>query len=191
VFTALLDTCVLWPSTQRDFLLSLAAEGMYRPIWSARILAELEYAEAQKWVEGGHADEGRRRAEHLVFEMRRAFNDAEVVGWEGLEGSYGLPDRDDEHVVAASVVGGAGAIVTLNFRDFPPDRLPFGIDVLSPAQFALNTVALNPGAALRAVEKIAGRSGQSGPLWSDDDVLDILERRYRMEKAVDLLRQAR
>lgn len=46
--------------------------------------------------------------------MRIVFDDAEARGWEGLEGTYGLPDPDDEHVVAAAVVAGAGAIVTHN-----------------------------------------------------------------------------
>ena len=73
--------------------------------------------------------------------MRTAFDDAEVSGWEALEGTFGLPNPDDEHLVAAAVVGGAGAIVTHNAADLPADRLPAGIKVVAPAQFAADTVS--------------------------------------------------
>ena len=133
MFTALLDTCVLWPNLQRDFLLSLAAEHLYRPIWSAAILDELAWEESKKLQRRGATKiESDERTTHLITQMRRAFDDAEVVGWEGLVGTYGLPDPNDEHVVAAAVVGGAGAIVTLNFKDFPAKSLPKGIEVISP-----------------------------------------------------------
>ena len=112
MFAALLDTCVLWPSLQRDILLSFAAEGMYRPLWSSAVLDELAYEERVKLVrQGVPAQQAHRRSERLIAEMRRAFDDAEVEGWEGLEGVYNLPDPDDEHLVAAAVVGGAGVIV--------------------------------------------------------------------------------
>ncbi len=164
MFTALLDTCVLWPSLQRDFLLSLAVEGMYRPVWSAVILEELEYEETAKLVKRGcTVAEAERRASHLIEQMRAAFGDAEVDGWEGLEGTYGLPDPDDEHVLAATVVAGAGAIVTDNMKHFPQPELPTGIEAISPAEFAANTVAVDPIRARVAVASIATRSGRKGP----------------------------
>lgn len=192
MFTALLDTSILWPSTQRDFLLSLAAEGLYRPIWSAAILAELEWQESAKLRRlGVPVNDAIRRASYLVAEMRHAFDDAEVDGWEGLEGSYGLPDPDDEHVVAAAEVAGARAIVTLNRKDFPAERVPDGIEVLSPAVFAHNTVLLDPTAGLRAVEEISARSGTRGrPRRTIDDILDTLARRYDMDDTVGILRDA-
>jgi predicted nucleic acid-binding protein len=192
VFTALLDTCVLWPSLQRDFLLSLAAEGMYRPVWSAAILAELEYHEADKLIRRGvQEDNAASRARFLIEQMRSAFDDAEIQGWEGLEGTYGLPDPDDEHVVAAAVVAGAGAIVTHNTKDFPPSNLPNGIEVISPAEFAANTVSLDPIRALDAVAAIVERSGRKGPPVTTDSVLDALVKRYGMTQVVGLMRQAR
>lgn len=61
---------------------------------------------------------------------RTAFSDAEVTGWEPLEGSYGLPDPDDEHVVAAAQIAGARVIVTANLKDFPSKLPPNGIEVI-------------------------------------------------------------
>src|SRR5690554_3932930 len=108
MFAVVLDTCVLWPSLQRDFLLSLAVEGLYRPLWSSAILAEIEEHETRKLVNRGQdRAAANHAARNLVARMGAAFDDACVQGWEPLDGSYGLPDRDDEHLVAAAVVGGA------------------------------------------------------------------------------------
>lgn len=135
MFTALLDTCVLWPSLQRDVLLSLAAEGTYRPVCSGVILAELEYEQAAKLVRSG-----------------------------------------------------AGAIVTLNIKDFPAALLPFGLETLRPADFAANTVSLDPPRALHAIRTIASRTGTHGPARSVTEILDLLVHRYGFDDAVEQLR---
>jgi PIN domain len=192
VFTAALDTSVLWPSLQRDFLLSLAVEGLYRPVWSSVVLEELEYHEAQKLIRrhGISAKAAAERADWLVRQMRAHFGDAEVQGWEPLEGTFGLPDPDDEHVVAAAVLAGAGAIVTHNLKDFPAQQLPDSLEAIDAREFALNTASLDPTQALRSVQAIADRSGSAGPTRSVEDVLTVLETRYRMVEAVQLLRSA-
>lgn len=191
VFTATLDTSVLWPSLQRDFLLSLAIEGAYRPTWSSVILAELEFHEEAKLVKRGVAPEdAARRAAALVAAMRREFADAEVAGWEPLEGTFGLPDPDDEHVVAAAVIAGAGAIVTENTKDFPRDHIPPSIQILTAREFARNTVALNPRHALAAVQEIANRSGRHGPELTVEGILGILRDRYLLTEAVEMMVEA-
>jgi hypothetical protein len=67
--------------------------------------------------------------------MTTAFDDALVDNWELHDGAFGLPNPDGEHVLAAAaVVGGTGAIVTDNLRDFPITKIPQHINVLSPAE---------------------------------------------------------
>ena len=191
MFTATLDTSVLWPSLQRDLLLSLAIEGTYRPTWSSAILDELQFHEEAKLVKRGMpVAEAARRAATLIAAMRREFADAEVDGWQPLEGTFGLPDPDDEHVLAAAVIAGAGAIVAENLKDFPADRIPPGIQVLSAREFAKNTVALNPRLALAAVHEIASRSGRYGATLAVGEILETLRDRYGMIEAVDMMTEA-
>ena len=187
MFAAVLDTSMLWPSLQRDFVLSLAIEGLYRPLWSNAILAELEYHETHKLIDRGEQPEvAAARARHLIDRMTTAFDDALVENWEPHDGTFGLPDPDDEHVVAAAVVGGAGAIVTDNLRDFPIARIPPHIKVSSPAQFAADTVAVSPELAWRALHAMASRF--SAPQLTIDEILTRLVERYRMAEAADLIR---
>ncbi|MFI8977170.1 PIN domain-containing protein [Nocardia asteroides] len=190
MFAVVLDTCVLWPSLQRDFVLSLAAGGLYRPLWSDRILEELEFHEARKLMKRYGTDEleAEAKAQRLIAQMQDAFDDALVQGWEPHEGTFGLPDPDDEHVVAAAVVGGAGAIVTDNDKDFPADRVPKNVQILKPAAFAADAVAVSPDAALQAVENLLKR--RQNPPQSLDDVLATLLDRYGMDEAVALIRSA-
>ncbi len=56
------------------------------------ILAELHHAETAKRPERREPKVATARAARLLIHMRRAFTDAEITGWEGLEGTYGLPD---------------------------------------------------------------------------------------------------
>ncbi|MFE7415936.1 PIN domain-containing protein [Rhodococcus sp. NPDC057529] len=187
MFAAVLDTCVLWPSLQRDFLLSMAVEGLYRPLWSEVILDELEFHEAAKLERRGHSPAAACAASsRLVGTMREHFGDALVTGWEPLDGTFLLPDPDDEHVLAAAVVGGAGVIVTLNRKDFPPERVPGHIQVVSPAEFAADAVSVSPAAAARSVDMLATRLAR--PPMSFDEVLEQLVVRYGLNDAVALLR---
>ena len=182
MFAAILDTCVLWPSLQRDFLLSMAAEGLYRPLWSEAILEEVHRHEQYKLIKRGRSgEEALGLADHLLLQMRSAFDDALVTGWESLEGTYGLPDVDDEHVVAAAVVGGAGAIVTDNLKHFPEHLVPSHIQVLSGKEFACNTTDVDPERAAQAVWQMSKRRSKESP----QEIVDLLVKLYGMSNVAE------
>ncbi|MFD4327139.1 PIN domain-containing protein [Nocardioides sp. NPDC058538] len=184
---AVLDTSVLWPNLQRDFLLSMVAFGMYRPLWSEAILEELEYHEGLKLTKRGtDVDSAAAAASRLVTTMRRAFDDAMVTGWEPLDGTFGLPDRDDEHVLAAAVTGGASVIVTDNLKHFPEQLLPDRITALPAKEFAATLAENDPSGAAAALRAISAR--YSNPPRTSLDLLDILAARYGMKQVDELVR---
>jgi hypothetical protein len=166
-YTAVLDACVLVPIALADTLLRVAEKGLYRPLWSGRILAE-----AQEATEEIHAgiDVGKR-----FTSMREAFSDALVTGWEELEPGIRLPDEDDRHVVAAAIRGGADAIITANLADFPATALgPPGLEAVHPDDFLLDQLDLSPPTILQVIREQAARTRR--PPLAPRDLATLLGR---------------
>lgn len=72
-FSAVLDTCALYPAHLRDTLLRLAERGLYRALWSDDIVEELR-RNLIELVEPPTVD-------RLLDQMAAAFPDAEVTGY--------------------------------------------------------------------------------------------------------------
>ena len=113
----LLDACVLYPTVMREVLIGCAAEGLFEPRWSARILEEW----ARATVKLGPGAEVFARGEIAALGAR--FPAASVAIPPEAERRYWLPDPDDVHVLAAAVAGHCDGIVTLNAKDFPGNLL--------------------------------------------------------------------
>jgi len=149
-FPALLDTCSIWGAYLCDTLLSIAAAGAYRPLWSAAILDELH----RGLVECGIDDDAVKRR---ISDMRRAFPGADVAGYESLIDSMTC-DPKDRHVLAAAVRGGAEVLVTFNLKDFPLAATdPFDVTVVHPDDFLLGQLDLYPGLVIVALQAQADR----------------------------------
>lgn len=136
-FGVVLDTCVLYPAHLRDTLLRLAERDLYRPLWSGDIVEELHRNLLKAGIAEQHVD-------RLCSEMNGAFLGAEVTGYESMIDSMSC-DEKDRHVLAAAARADAGAIVTFNLSDFPPQSTdPFEIDVIHPGDFLLDLLDLAP-----------------------------------------------
>ena len=166
-YSAVLDACALVPIALADTLLRIAEKGLYRPLWSDRILTE-----AQEAVEEIHPgiDVHKRFAD-----MREAFDDALVTGWEELETGISLPDEDDRHVVAAAIRGGGQAIVTFNLADFPAAALGLlGLEVVHPDTFLLDQLDLSPPTVLQVIREQAAHTRR--PVLTSQDLATLLGR---------------
>lgn len=157
MYRAVLDTCTLVPGRQRDFLLQLAVEEAYTPLWGSGILFELDYVLERLDAKRGLLGSAERRR-HLFEQMRHAFPGAEINAPKGHVYDYGLDDPDDGHVAHAAILGKADAIVTddtrAGFRATEALRAA-AIDVVSPEEFAANTASAHPEAGVRALVAMA------------------------------------
>ena len=166
-YGAVLDACVLVPIALADTLLRVAEKGLYRPLWSDRILAE-----AQQAIEEIHPGID---VQKRFTDMREAFDDALVSGWEELETVITLPDDDDRHVVAAAIRAGAQAIVTANVDDFPAATLgPLGLEAVHPDTFLLDQLDLSPPTVLQVIREQAAHTIR--PRFTPQELVGLLAR---------------
>lgn len=188
MYRAVLDTCALVPGLQRDFLLQLAAEQTYSPLWGTGILHELDYVlerlDAAREVPNS---EGRRR--QLFTQMQRAFPGACIEAPKnGDYTHYQLLDPDDGHVAHASIMGKADAIVTDDRRagfDISPTLASAQVEVLRPQTFAANTVVAHLEAGSRALHALANRS--AAPPRTPQQILQLLAAKHQMTEVAELL----
>jgi hypothetical protein len=143
-----LDACVLYPTVLREMLLGWAGEGLFRPLWSPRVLEE--WARAARKVPGGEVV-----ARGEIALLRAAWPGAEVTPGAATQARMWLPDPADVHVLAAASDAGADRLVTLNLRDFPrADVAAEGIVLQSPEIFALELMARDADAVARVAERV-------------------------------------
>jgi len=187
VYRAVLDTCALVPSLQRDFLLQLATEEAYSPLWGSGILFELDYVLASLHDRRGITDSAGRR-QHLFDQLKQAFPGSEVHAPKDREYSYGLNDPGDGHVAHAAIIGKADAIITDDRRaGFSTARVlvEAGIEVVRPHEFTANTVSAHPHAGVRALREMSNR--RTNPPQTPEQILELLVTRHNMTEVAEIL----
>lgn len=189
MYRAVLDTNVLIPGAQRDFLLQLAAEWAYIPLWSSGIIDELDYVLAELHETRGvaAADSAEHRA-HLLDRMQRAFPGALIEAPREREYGYDIADPEDGHVVHAAIIGKADALITADkLAEFETSAAlaEAEIEVVDAATFAANCVSAHLDAGIRAVQALSDRSRM--PHMTPREILAQLATRYGMQEVMELL----
>lgn len=166
----LLDACVLYPAPVRDLFLSVAAEGLFNPVWSPEIQNE--------WINNLLTNRPDLKREQLIATtkaMNNAFPQANTLHYKHQINQLTLPDENDRHVLAAAIKAGAQQIITFNLKDFPPRTLgAYNLTAMHPDDFLCDLFDANPDLICEAFKKMVNRL--KNPPVSVDHVLNIMQR---------------
>ena len=164
----LCDANVLYASLLRDLIVRLGVAGVLHPRWTAQIHDE--------WTRNLLSQRPDLDPQSLL-RTRQLMDDAVpeslLTGPIDLQ-PVGLPDPDDEHVLAAARMAGASVLLTFNLSDFPATLVGPGLSVLHPdVLFTLLLVELEAD-VLAALVKL--RRNLSRPALSALDLTHAFER---------------
>ena len=141
-----LDACVLYPTVLREILIGVALQGLYTPLWSARICEEW-----RRTAERQSPGDGVIAAGEIAL-LNAGWPAAEIPADPALEAQLWLPDPADIHVLATAITGCAQGIVTLNLRDFPARELvPHGLAAHHPDALLYTLWLDNPDPVAKTV----------------------------------------
>ncbi|MGN6252005.1 MAG: PIN domain-containing protein [Marmoricola sp.] len=161
-FPALFDTNVLFGFHLNDVILGMAERGLFRPLWSERILEELSNNLAEHGIPAANA-------ERRIDAMRRTFPDATVSGFDDLIGTM-TNDPKDRHVLAAGIRANCEVLVTFNLKDFPDASVSaYDIEIVHPDKFLLDQLDLYPGPTVGVLRQLI--NDYSSPTLEMEDLL--------------------
>lgn len=180
-FTALYDSCTLYPAPLRDLLMHLALTDLFRARWTDQIHDE--------WIASllkNRPDLTPEQLERTRALMNANVLDCLVTGYTHLIQGLTLPDPGDRHVLAAAIRCGASVIVTFNLDHFPSDYLgTFGIEPQHPDEFITHLIDLSPAAVCAAAKR--HRASLKHPPKTCDHYLAALARQ-RLPETVSRFR---
>ena len=150
-YRVFIDACVLANHGVCNLLLRLAERPrLIVPCWSEQVLEEVRRTHAEKlgWPE------------HLVTsfqsEIRRAFPEAAITGYEGLIPTL-TNDAKDRHVLAGAIRAGCPLILTFNLKHFPDSALsPWSVEASHPQDYLLILYEMEPKQVVACLGEIAG-----------------------------------
>lgn len=180
LITAVLDANVLYPLSLRDYLLNLAVEGLYDPIWTPEIHDE--------WIRNlllNRPDLKRKQLEATRKAMDKAFPGANVTNVQSIANRLTLPDPDDRHVLAAAIKAEAQVIVTANLKDFQGAVLAqHNIRAEHPDSFILSCIEQDHKKGIRALEEQVAIL--RNPPMSINEILKSMEKNQLTESVAKL-----
>lgn len=166
--TVLADANVLFSQVQRNILMTLALEGLFRLHWTKEIEAE--------WVRnrGKHLSRAGKDATaplRTAEKMRKAIPDFDPGDWQRFVDDTGGTDTKDRHVAAAAIGCAPSHLLTWNLKDFDAGHLKaYEVLVRTPDDFLCKVYDDNPVITYEAsrlahgfARSVAGRV----PTWDE------------------------
>lgn len=164
--TVLADANVLFSQEQRNLLMTLATEGLFRLHWTREIEGEWVRNRAKHLLQAGKdATAPLRTAE----KMRKAIPDFEPDDWQRFIDDTGRTNCRDRHVAAAAIGCAPSHLLTWNLKDFDAESLKsHGVVICTPDDFLCDVYDGSPVITCEAsrvahgfARSVAGRA----PTW--------------------------